>query len=222
MNQIISMLKLQKKLNDETNGVQWYDGVTKQGKIIDWKRCIFLEAAELIDSYPWKHWKSIDAKVDFENIKIELVDIWHFVMSEALKVAKEQGIALEKLAKEIEAIVKSINVKVIEKEQIYEQVEAIEAFVKELLCNFELFAFIRNFFILCAKLDLDFDELYRLYLGKNVLNKFRQDYGYKEGTYNKIWNGKEDNLIMQEILEKEDIKDFDELYQKLLKIYQNI
>ncbi len=220
MNQIESMLKLQKRLNDETNGTQWYKGVTKQGKIIDWKRCIFLEAAELIDSYPWKHWKSIDAKVDFENVKIELVDIWHFVMSEALRVAKEQGISFEELAKNIERIIDSIDTKAIEKSKIYEQIEAIEAFVKELFCNFELMRFIKSFFILCAKLDLSFDELYKLYLGKNVLNKFRQDHGYKEGTYKKIWNGKEDNLIMQEILEKEKEIDFEKLYQRLLEVYQ--
>ena len=88
MSKILTMLKLQQKLNDETNGESWENGLTKQGKKIDWRRCIFLESAELIDSYPWKHWKNIDAKPDYENIKVELVDIWHFVMSEILRVNK--------------------------------------------------------------------------------------------------------------------------------------
>ncbi len=62
-------------------------------RVIDWNRCIYMEVAELINSYPWKHWKDIDAKADYENIQIEIVDIWHFVMSEALRVyrVEERG-----------------------------------------------------------------------------------------------------------------------------------
>ena len=48
---------------------------------------------------------------------------------------------------------------------------------------------------------LNLDALYTLYVGKNILNKFRQDHGYKEGSYIKIWNGEEDNVIMQRLLE---------------------
>ena len=75
MNKILTMLKLQQKLNDETNGFGWENGKTNRGKIINWRRCIYLETAELVESYPWKHWKNIDAKPDYANIKVELVDI---------------------------------------------------------------------------------------------------------------------------------------------------
>jgi len=34
---------------------------------------------------------------------------------------------------------------------------------------------------------------------KNVLNTFRQNHGYKEGRYNKMWAGKEDNLHLYEV-----------------------
>ncbi len=49
------MLKLQQKLNDETNGLNWENGYTKEGKLISWRRCIYMECAELIDSFAWKH-----------------------------------------------------------------------------------------------------------------------------------------------------------------------
>ena len=49
-------------------------------------------------------------------------------------------------------------------------------------------------------LDMPFDELYEIYIGKNVLNMFRQDNGYKEGTYNKVWNGREDNEYLADII----------------------
>lgn len=36
-------------------------------------------------------------------------------------------------------------------------------------------------------------EWFKQYTGKNVLNVFRQDHGYKAGTYIKVWDGREDN-----------------------------
>ncbi len=68
-------------------------------------------------------------------------------------------------------------------------------------------------------LDLDFDSLYKLYIGKNILNKFRQDNGYKDGSYKKVWNGKEDNVVMQEILNSNSSISPDELYNKLKNEY---
>ncbi len=222
MNRVYTMLKLQQELNDNTNGVGWEDGKTKQGKIIDWKRCIYIESAELIDSYPWKHWKNIDAQVDYENVKIELVDIWHFVMSEMLRANKKEGdnLSLEELAKKTEDIIESINIQ--KDGNYYNEIEAIENFIKELFCNFNLDNFIKSFFELCAKLGLSFDELYKLYIGKNILNQFRQDNGYKDGTYIKIWNGKEDNVVMQEILDSNSSITPSELYNKLTFIYKNL
>ena len=44
------------------------------------------------------------------------------------------------------------------------------------------------------------EQLYRMYVGKNVLNFFRQDHGYKEGSYIKIWDGREDNEHLSDLL----------------------
>ena len=52
--------------------------------------------------------------------------------------------------------------------------------------------------------DMSSDDLYRQYIGKNVLNFFRQDHGYKEGTYIKVWDGKEDNEHLVEVLDQLD------------------
>ncbi|MGB1748130.1 MAG: hypothetical protein ACPHGW_11420, partial [Pseudohongiellaceae bacterium] len=38
----------------------------------------------------------------------------------------------------------------------------------------------------------------------NVLNFFRQDNGYKEGTYRKLWSGREDNEVLVDILQSLD------------------
>ncbi len=218
MSKILTMLELQQKLNDNTNGKGWENGLTAQGKKIDWRRCIYLEAAELVESYPWKHWKNIDAKVDTDNVKVELVDIWHFVMSEVLRVnALGDARDLKELASDIEASIANENVEYLQ--DYYAQIEAIEELIEKLFCNFELVDFTATFFRLCEKLGLGFDELYSLYLGKNILNIFRQEHGYKDGTYIKVWNGKEDNVVMQEILANNSNIGADELYKELEKSY---
>ena len=67
------------------------------------------------------------------------------------------------------------------------------------------------------KIGMDLPELYRLYMGKNALNKFRNDNGYKEGTYKKVLRGKEDNVHLIEILKELDNYDnvFEDVYIKL-------
>ena len=226
MNQILQMLQLQQQLNDSTNGIGWENGVTKNGKIIDWKRCAYLECAELIESYPWKHWKSIDASPDFENIKIESVDIWHFVMSLALQEYKNNNLGdIEQLAKDItqvsnyEEFTKPITPTT---KDNYEQIECVEELIKALFCGESTTTIIKRFFSVAMQSSLNLDTLYQLYIGKNILNQFRQDHGYKEGTYIKVWNGKEDNVAMQSILEQNPNITPKELYKKLEEIYTNL
>lgn len=75
------MLNAQYELNVKTAGNLWTKGITAEGRGIFWNRCMMMEAAELIDSFPWKHWKDLNAQGDVLNAKIEIVDIWHFLMS---------------------------------------------------------------------------------------------------------------------------------------------
>jgi len=223
MNRIVQMLQLQQSLNDATNGENWENGITKNGKEIDWRRCIYLEAAELIESYPWKHWKNINATPDYANIKIEIVDIWHFVMSEVLRIYKVDSLgSIEDIAMvvanmdEFETFQKDK-----EKQELgsYEQIAQVENMMKILFCNSDINALLVSFLTMSSKLNLKLPELYQLYIGKNILNKFRQEHGYKEGSYIKIWNNEEDNVVMQKILEsKEDITP-NELYSALEEAY---
>jgi len=223
MNRVLQMLELQQELNDATNGLNWENGVTKNGKKIDWRRCIYLEAGELIDSYPWKHWKSIDASPDYANIKIEIVDIWHFVMSEALRLYKIDNLgSIEDIAEmvtEMEGFKSFQQEKRDEELNNYQQIELVEDMIKILFCKDDINALIISFLTMSSKLNLKLPELYNLYVGKNILNKFRQNNGYKEGSYIKIWNGQEDNVVMQTILStKSDITP-KELYLSLDKAY---
>jgi len=227
MQQIETMLRLQQELNDSTNGTGWEEGFTRNGKPIDWRRCIWLEAAELVESYPWKHWKDINADPDEANIKIEAVDIWHFVMSEALRVFAIEGRGdIPALARTITAAdayrAFVLGTGDVPKEP-YAQIEEVERLVAMLFGGAGVEEWTAQFYRVALQSGLRLDELYRLYVGKNILNRFRQDHGYKEGTYQKIWQGEEDNIVMQRILDAESASIRpDELYARLEQVYSSV
>ncbi len=217
------MLTLQQQLNDATNGEGWEKGLTKNNKTIDWRRCIYLEAAELIESYPWKHWKNIDASPDYENIKIEAVDIWHFVMSEALRLYKTESLgSIADLAEAITAQKGYTQIKgrkADTQRSYYEEIVVVEDFVKSLFCGNSVEVLVSKFFGVATQAGLDIESLYALYIGKNILNQFRQDHGYKEGSYIKLWEGREDNVVMQEILDAQSDISPVALYAALEAVY---
>jgi len=45
-------------------------------------------------------------------------------------------------------------------------------------------------------------DIFYYYLGKKTLTQFRQDNGYKDGTYIKMWGNREDNEFLTDALEK--------------------
>jgi len=218
------MFLLQKKLNDDTNGTNWELGINKFDKEINWLRCIHMEVAELIDSTPWKHWKNISNEPDLDNIHIELVDVWHFLMSYILQ---ETNIPKAVSLVNTHCIYEAVEMEDIDTKLIVKEAEKLSyiAFAIE-TGNMPAFSgverFIDQFFRCCKLSGLSFTWLQKIYIGKNCLNKFRQDNGYKEGTYIKVWNKKEDNVVMLDILgELEDLT-FDVVYEKLQAVYSKL
>ncbi len=213
------MFLLQKELNDSTNGKNWELGINKYNKEINWLRCIHMEVAELIDSAPWKHWKNISAEPDMNNIHVELVDIWHFLMSYILQETNvPRAVSLVNTHCIYEAS-ENVDVKIMikESEKLSYIALAIETGNMPSFSGIE--RFIDQFFRTCKISGLSFTWLQKLYIGKNCLNKFRQDNGYKEGTYIKIWGTQEDNVVMVELLDTMESVDFDTLYQQLNNEY---
>lgn len=211
------MFSLQTKLNNDTNGEDWVNGKTNLGKKINWFRCVYMESAGLIENFPWKHWKNIDAEPNIYNAKIQIVDIWHFIMSQMIK---DSGIEVA-TQKALTDYTRFMN-KII-KDQSYRRLSLIE--VTEKLMLDALLGILNpvDFFKIIYKIEaFSIDEVYTLYLGKNCLNQFRQDNGYKVGTYKKVWGLKEDNEILKEILESNSSITYKELYSKLFQQYSEL
>jgi dimeric dUTPase (all-alpha-NTP-PPase superfamily) len=220
------MFVLQKKLNDETNGKNWELGINKFDKEINWLRCIHMEISELIDSTPWKHWKNINSQPDINNIHIELVDIWHFLMSYILQ---ETNIPKAVSLANTHCIYEAVSIGDIDTKTIILEAEKL-AYISFAMQtgNMPLFSgierLIDQFFRCCKVSGLSFTWLQKIYIGKNTLNQFRQDNGYKENKYTKIWNGYEDNVVLMEILDQIDIDKVSSanIYKQLQNRYNQI
>ncbi|MEC8810793.1 MAG: dUTP diphosphatase [Pseudomonadota bacterium] len=174
----ISMLELQNRMNSKVHP-QWQ----QQG--YEWYRAIWTECAELMDHHGWKWWKK--QTPDTHQIQLEIVDIWHFGMS----ILLTSGDSVESIAETMEAQWKSAN-------STQDFLVAVEELARNTLTT-QHFS-IPLFCQLMELSDFSLVQLYHQYVGKNVLNFFRQDHGYKEGTYHKQWHGKEDNEHLAEIL----------------------
>lgn len=112
--------KINPKLYDEIK-----DPEIRRKWFLNFELAMRQESAEAVDSLNWKWWKKDEE--DWDNIKVELVDILHFWVS------------------------------------------------------------------MCTVAGLDSKEVFELYFKKNKLNHKRQNEGYKEGSYQKNIDGKEDN-----------------------------
>ena len=59
------------------------EGMTEEEKtkwLLNYTRAMQQETAELIDSVPWKWWAKYQ-KFDEQNAKVEVVDLFHFLVS---------------------------------------------------------------------------------------------------------------------------------------------
>ena len=127
---------------------------------------------------------------DLEQVKLEIVDIWHFGLSQLIREGRME-------AGRVDASVVAVfeRMALVPARDFRDAVEVLAGAVLARR-DFPVAAFVE----LMAALPLDLDELYRIYIGKNVLNNFRQANGYKSGTYIKVWLGREDNEHLFELV----------------------
>ncbi len=201
---LLNMLQLQDQLNRHINP-NWLQANN------EWYRAIWLESAELMEHYGWKWWKAQEH--DIEQIRLELIDIWHFGLSAELVVQRgNHDLAAENMLQQLQGVVATEN-------DFRNNVDALALYaLKEKALNMPAFL------SLMEDAGSNFDDLYRIYVGKNVLNRFRQDHGYKDGSYIKIWQNREDNEHLAEISAKldADSADFEQqIYDELERRYSH-
>jgi dimeric dUTPase (all-alpha-NTP-PPase superfamily) len=195
---MINMLTMQNRMNTRVHE-QW----SRQN--FEWYRAIWIECGELVEHYGYKWWKK--QTPDLPQVQLEVIDIWHFGLSALFA----DGKTIDTLASEIcEQLARhepsGVGVR-----------EATEALALHTLQT-KSFSPTRFWDLMLAS-ELDFESLYTSYVGKNVLNFFRQDHGYQDGSYIKNWSGREDNEHLVEVMDSLDhsAEDFSEAVYKALQ-----
>ena len=199
-----AMLDTMARMQEAHNRQVHADWRTKR---YEYYRAVWVECAELLDHFGWKWWKK--QAPDLAQVKLELVDIWHFGLSELLRA--------DELDAEVAEVLDVPPSEGAGAEGLRQAVEALAT-----ACLQSKGFSVDRFADVMAALPMSFDELFRLYVGKNVLNGFRQDHGYKDGTYRKAWAGREDNEHLMELLDgvDEPATAAQDLYAKLEARYR--
>ena len=198
--QLIDMLSLQDRMNTKVHP-EWRE------QRFEWYRAVWTECAELMDHFGWKWWKK--QTPDLPQLQLEIVDIWHFGMSILLQDNSDYPALAQQLEQDWKSPATTDDFR-LAVEELSREVLTTRGFPIPLFCQ------------LMTLTDFSLDQLYRQYIGKNVLNFFRQDHGYKDGSYHKQWHGREDNEHLAEVLESLDASsaDFaDAVYQALRERY---
>lgn len=189
MEQAVDMLTLQEKMNTTVNP-DWINAG------YPFLRAVVVEVGEALDHYGWKWWKK--QQPDLEQVQIELIDILHFMLSQALIDAHG---ALDVAARHI-VDHSDPNLTEIEFDGAQHTLkrddmrQSLELLAGLAVSRRNAFPVLEACFASC---NMTWNSVTQQYVSKNVLNIFRQNNGYKEGSYLKEWSGKEDNVYLVEI-----------------------
>ena len=158
----------------------------------DWGLAAAAECMELTDHLGWKWWKHTPDS-SMAQVHLEVVDIWHFVMSGL--IARGQTVRAQLLMLTLQDAA-TIGLFVAPR-----PMDGAKALIRTVLgpTGTNPRATLSAFVYLMLSVRLSFDELYRVYTAKAALNQFRQDNGYKSGGYIKDWLGEEDNVYLEKI-----------------------
>lgn len=185
--QFVRICLMQDALNNVAAGTDWKD------KHLPWDTAVVREGGEALDHIGWEWWKAVTPNI--EQAKLEVVDMLHFAISGSLV----QKLLPEEMYDATQVALKGMDNETLDQLNNWQATDFIkEAIVTAIVRNygFTVFLVVRA----AQALGMSTDELFNAYVGKNVLNRFRKANGYKEGTYIKIWNGKEDNEHLTEFL----------------------
>lgn len=188
--QAIAMLELQGQMNAKVNP-NWIQAG------YPFLRAVLVEGGEAIDHHGWKWWKAQEKDID--QLQLELVDIFHFTLSHLIiEAGGDVEQAAASLVSEVKSPAEHVNFDAREYSifalDTVEKLELMMGMAVSRRVNIRLFG------ALLEDCGMTWADLYRQYVGKNLLNLFRQDNGYKAGSYRKEWAGREDNVHLVEIM----------------------
>lgn len=208
------MLSLQDGMNKKINS-KWLNA--QYGYL----RAAMHELVEMQEHVGWKWWKK--QVKNLAQAQMELVDVWHFALSDIIinfngDIGKASAEIHQELTSKRNTVTFDGYDYNFKNQDLLGNVELLAG-----LCAAKRFD-VPLFFFIASQAEMTSEDLYRQYVGKNILNFFRQDHGYKDGTYIKEWGGKEDNEHLVFILSSLDANSIDysdNIYKELEIKYPN-
>ena len=216
---IIDLLEQQNKLNTIINPT-WKDDRTRA----DFIRAMIVESGELLEHTDYKWWKH--GSVDIAQSQMEIVDLWFFFFSLVIldPATLPSKIGEDKLEYFAQMFMDhsglegtpdpSLTTKSSKPEWDTENVQRRTLYFVHSCSQMtpNLLSTMYELAELTTAAGMSFEKMYDMYMGKLILNIFRQENGYKEGTYRKQWHTAtygspkttlEDNQVLTTIMKRE-------------------
>lgn len=213
---LIEMLTIQNELNSSMAGTNW---LRTQNNTHPYYRAAYIESAEGIDHYGWKWWKKFDRNANIGQVKLEVIDMLLFVLSDELRSMFHAYVEATESAGEtvdcyedgmpsqacVTMLIERTADHIIERgiidlpeadEDVF--VLVAEQFIVQTIIRRR--ASVKNWGALADALNLNLEEAGIWYIGKSCLNFLRDGNGQKEGTYVKTWWGVEDNVYLEKLI----------------------
>lgn len=204
-NQFHDLIDRQQEMNTIINP-DWM----KEREVFDFQVAMTVEANELIEHCDYKWWKS--GTVEIEQAQMEVVDCWFFYLSAVILGDDVNRVEEDLINLSAYDVIDFDSNAAIEASMDFINVVSSKVLFETMHVTYRLWALTRA-------VGLSVDQLYSLYMGKLILNIFRQNHGYKDGTYRKIWDGLEDNEVLRKLMLR--TNDPDQLDAMLELYYKN-
>jgi dimeric dUTPase (all-alpha-NTP-PPase superfamily) len=192
---------------------------------VDFWIAILDETVEVLNSRHWKWWKNTSkfGEVDWDNIKVEMVDLFHFILSLGIKTKSTDLVFSTLLSGEFG----QADLKAKAKEQPDQFFDTVW---NDFLLSVQMKSFpmvINQWVELWFRLGYNTLDLFKEYRIKVVLNNIRQEFGYgHKNTYKKMWPDPddktklvEDNVAVWKLAKGFDPKEIKPFEDKLKKYY---
>jgi len=187
-------MELQKKFNDQVAPGWMQD---KRNQKYNFWMAILDETTEVLNSKHWKWWKDPSKmnEVDWDNVQVELIDLFHFILSICIQQNAEHVLFSQLLNLQMN----KDKITLIKDDKYFE----------DFWNNFLMAVQMKNLPVMAVswgdfwfRAGGDVNVLFKEYRIKAALNKIRQEFGYGK-EYQKMWNfnGKmvEDNVVAWEL-----------------------